>query len=495
MRMLANAKPSKSVAPVEGVQLTLDDAGTIQFLTPQQDAGELFQMGQPLAASLHPHDIAFYEQTRTWFAAQQAASATIRLRLRHAQSGWVPTLATFQAKPGARLTVLLVLDDLAAAERREAKMRWIIEGSAQGVIVRSTTSLIYANESVARMLGYASLEDFKQHQTGEIDSAIHPDDLPGVLAATQARMERRDELSVHKFRYRRKDGSYMWLEATSRFVNWQGTPAETSWISDISERERAEQELIASKEEAEYANRSKTEFLANMSHELRTPLNAIIGFSEFMMAEMGGPLGSKKYAEYAGHIHESGQHLLSIINDILNLSRLEVGRLELDEHPICASALVDGCLALMRPRADEAGVTFAVEIPPDLPKLRADERAVKQILFNFLSNAVKFTPQGGRVTVWAREEQDGSFSLAVRDTGIGMSESEIAIAMAPFGQIDSKIARNHQGTGLGLPICESLMRLHGGALRIRSAPRQGTAMIASFPRERIVRETAQAASA
>jgi PAS domain S-box-containing protein len=392
----------------------------------------------------------------------------------------VPTLATFQAQPGAPLTVLLVLDDLAAAERREAKMRWIIEGSAQGVIVRSTTSLIFANESVARMLGYESLEEFKQHQTGDIDSAIHPDDLPGILAATQARMERRDELSVHKFRYRRKDGSYVWLEAVSRFVNWQGTPAETSWISDISERERAERELIASKEEAEYANRSKTEFLANMSHELRTPLNAIIGFSEFMMAEMSGPLGSVKYAEYAGHIHESGQHLLSIINDILNLSRLEVGRLE----------LVAGCVALMQPRAEEAGVTFAVEIPPDLPQLRADERAVKQILFNFLSNAVKFTRQGGRVTVSAGEEQDGTFSVAVHDTGIGMSESEIAIALAPFGQIDSKLARNHQGTGLGLPICESLMRLHGGALRIRSAPQKGTTMIASFPRERVVRDAA-----
>jgi two-component system cell cycle sensor histidine kinase PleC len=143
----------------------------------------------------------------------------------------------------------------------------------------------------------------------------------------------------------------------------------------------------------------------------------------------------------------------------------------------------------MRPRAEEAGVTLAVEIAPDAPKLRADERAVKQILFNFLSNAVKFTPRDGRVTVWAREEQDGSFSLAVQDTGIGMSESEIAIALAPFGQIDSKLARNHQGTGLGFPICESLMRLHGGALRIRSAPGKGTTMIASFPRERIVRET------
>ena len=295
------------------------------------------------------------------------------------------------------------------------------------------------------------------------------------------------DVSVHKFRHRLKDGSYAWLEAISRFVDWNGAPAETSWVNDISGRVRVEEELIASKEVAERANRTKSEFLANMSHELRTPLNAILGFSEFMKKELSGPIGSTKYAEYAADIHDSGQHLLSIINDILDLARLEAGRLVLDESELCLSTLVAACLSVVRQRADEAGVTLAIEMPASLPNLRADERAVKQLLFNLLSNAIKFTPEGGQVTVLA-QESDGTFDLVVCDTGIGMSESEIAIALQPFGQVDSKLAQKHQGTGLGFPICESLMRLHGGALRLQSVPGRGTTTTASFPRERAVRE-------
>ena len=488
--MLASPKPLKHILPLGSAQLALDHAGTIQFLSPRQDAAEMFQTldeGQRLTASLHPGDVAFYEQVRAWFATQQASTATLRLRLRRAQGTWWQALATFQAQPGTPLTILLVPDDLASALREEAKMRWIIEGSAQGVVVRTKSALIYANESMARLVGYRSLAEMSRLHPSDLDGAIHPDDLPRLNAATRERMAGLGDVSVHKFRHRLKDGSYKWLEAISRFVNWNGAPAETSWVNDISDRVRAEEELVASKEVAEFANRTKSEFLANMSHELRTPLNAILGFSEFMKKEMGGPIGSTKYVEYSADIHDSGKHLLSIINDILDLARLEAGRLVLDESEICVSTLVAACLAVVRQRADEAGVTLTVEMPANLPKLHADERAVKQLLFNLLSNAIKFTPEAGQVTVLARE-CDGDFDLVVRDTGLGMSESEIAIALQPFGQVDSKLARKHWGTGLGFPICESLMRLHGGALHVQSMPGQGTTITASFPRGRAATE-------
>lgn len=487
--MLASARSIKSILPLGSAQIALDEHGTIRFLSRQKDAARMFQALREdgrLAAGLHPGDVPFYEQTRAWFATQQSASATIRLRLHRAENIWWHALATFSTQPGEPLVVLLVPDDLAMAVREEAKMRWIIEGSAQGVLVRTKKSLIYANESLARMIGYESLAEMMRHRSWDIDSAIHPEDLIRLHAATRERLESHGLMSQHKFRIRRKDGSYVWLEAFSRFVEWNGAPAETSWVSDISDRVSAEKELRASKELAECANRSKSEFLANMSHELRTPLNAIIGFSDFMRRQIGGPLGSAKYAGYATDIHDSGQHLLSIINDILDLARLETGRLVLNVSDIRVATLVAACLGLMRQRAEEAGIALTAEVPADLPLLRADERAVKQILFNFLSNAIKFTPEGGRVTISVGETDDGGLDFVVRDTGIGMDESEIVVARAPFGQVDSRLGRQHQGTGLGIPICESLMHLHGGVLRIQSAPGDGTAMTASFPPERVI---------
>jgi PAS domain S-box-containing protein len=485
--MLASPQPIRSILPLGSLQIVLDDAGATRFLSRREDAAKMFQAlneGQCLAANLHPEDLPFYEQTRAWCAAQHSATATIRLRLRRAQNAWWQACATFSAQPDAPLIVLLVPDDLATAVREETKMRWIIEGSAQGVVVRTKNNLIYANESLARMIGYESLAELMRLRAWDIDSAIHPDDLTRLHAATRQRVEGHGQMSQHKFRIRRKDGSYVWLEAFSRFVEWNGIPAETSWVNDISDRVIAEEELIASKKAADCANRTKSEFLANMSHELRTPLNAIIGFSDFMRKQIGGPLGSEKYAEYATDIHDSGQHLLSIINDILDLARLEAGRLVLHETDIDVSKLVVSCLSMVRQRAAEAGVMLVTDVPVGVRPLRADKRAVKQILFNFLSNAIKFTPEGGRVTVSLGEDEDGSFDLVVRDTGIGMDANEIAIALSPFGQVDSKLARNHQGTGLGIPISESLMRLHGGVVHVQSAPGKGTAVTASFPRER-----------
>jgi len=265
-------------------------------------------------------------------------------------------------------------------------------------------------------------------------------------------------------------------------------------LIDIEERKRQEIALAEAQRTAEFANRTKTEFLANMSHELRTPLNAILGFSEMIATKVFGPINAK-YAEYAWDIHRSGNHLLELVNDVLDLAKLEAGKLELRESEIHVPTLVDECLILVRNRAEAGGVALETEIAAELPLLRADARSVKQVLLNFLSNAVKFTPEGGSVTIRAACDPRGGVHIAVGDTGIGMSAAEIEVAMSPFGQIDSTLARKHQGTGLGLPICKSLMELHGGDIVAASKPREGTTLTARFPAARTIRPAVASASA
>jgi signal transduction histidine kinase len=256
-------------------------------------------------------------------------------------------------------------------------------------------------------------------------------------------------------------------------------------LIDIDERKRQEIALAEARQAADFANRTKTEFLANMSHELRTPLNAILGFSEMIEQQMFGAIDTK-YTGYAHDIHRSGRHLLELINDVLDLSKLEAGKLELHETELALPALVEECLSLVRRRAEAAGITLSFHAAPSLPHLRADERAVKQVLLNFLSNAVKFTPEGGQVSMRIEHNAAGRLLLSVSDTGIGMSAGDLAIALQPFGQIDSKLARKNEGTGLGLPICKSLVELHGGELSVTSAPNVGTTMTATFPASRTV---------
>ncbi|MFZ0036892.1 MAG: ATP-binding protein, partial [Candidatus Acidiferrales bacterium] len=259
-----------------------------------------------------------------------------------------------------------------------------------------------------------------------------------------------------------------------------------SWLTDITERMRAEDDLRKSAEAAEAANRSKNEFLANMSHELRTPLNAIIGFSEVLCAEIMGPIGSQKYLEYSNDIHKSGEHLLDLINDILDLAKIDAGKMELRESDIAIEEIVTDCLMLVSTRARHGEIKLATKIAPDAPQLRADKRAVKQVLLNFLSNAIKFTPEGGQVSIGAAVDAEGNFALSVTDNGIGMTQAEVEVALTPFGQVDSRLARQHVGTGLGLPVSRSLMRLHGGEVVVASTLGVGTTMTAVFPPERVL---------
>jgi len=255
--------------------------------------------------------------------------------------------------------------------------------------------------------------------------------------------------------------------------------------NDITERKRVEGDLRRAKDEAELASRSKTEFLANMSHEFRTPLNAIIGFSDVLVGQLFGALGDARYRDYARDIRDSGLHLLNLINDVLDVAKIEFGKVELADETVDFAAVVDSCVRLMRERAETAGVKLRAALAPDLPGLRGDSRRLKQILINLLSNAVKFTPAGGSVTIGARAEPEG-FRISVTDTGIGIAPEHLETALSPFGQIDSRLARKYQGTGLGLPLTKAMTELHGGTLELRSRPGEGTEAIVLLPARRIL---------
>ena len=256
---------------------------------------------------------------------------------------------------------------------------------------------------------------------------------------------------------------------------------------EITEEKRREQELRRARDAAEIANRSKSEFLANMSHELRTPLNAIIGFSELMKNEVLGPIGVPSYGGYVRDIHDSAQHLLGIINDILDLSRVEAGKLKLFESTINIVAVVQGVVRLISDRATDAAVKIAVEAPTDMPALWADERLVKQMLINLLANAVKFTPRGGQVSVRLHQDPTGAIALMITDTGIGISETDMAKVMEPFGQADGSLRRRYDGTGLGLPLVRSFVELHGATFDLDSRVGAGTTAIVRFPVERTLK--------
>ncbi|MEE8271209.1 MAG: HAMP domain-containing sensor histidine kinase [Alphaproteobacteria bacterium] len=238
---------------------------------------------------------------------------------------------------------------------------------------------------------------------------------------------------------------------------------------------------------AEQANRAKTEFLANMSHELRTPLNAIIGFSDIMSKEGRRPEDVETFRAYARDINESGQHLLEVINGILDIAKIEAGEIDLRDEFVDVSRCIAQCLKIVAKQAEETGLTVRQEVPEALPALRGDEVKFRQILLNLLSNAVKFTLAGGTITLRAAVDSRGDLVIAITDTGIGIEPASIGKAMTPFQQVDSELSRNYDGTGLGLPLSKALAELHDGKLAIHSEPGRGTIVTVTLPASRLRR--------
>ena len=283
--------------------------------------------------------------------------------------------------------------------------------------------------------------------------------------------------------YRHRTGERIWISETARLVrDSRGAPLYyEGTVQDVTAQKRIEVALRQAKDEAVMASKSKSDFLAHMSHELRTPLNAILGFTEVMQLKIFGPVGSKQYEDYLDNIQTSGKHLLSLINDLLDLSKIEAGRWDMYEDTVNVAELIETIVRLTRPTADKRKLHVVTNVPNDLPDLYCDSRAIKQVVLNLLSNATKFTPEQGRISITASLRPDDSLRITVADTGIGIAEEDLPRVLEPFVQTRTSSMTSTTGTGLGLPLAKSLMEQHGGKLTLASMAGLGTTAIVEFP--------------
>ncbi len=372
-----------------------------------------------------------------------------------------------------------------ALTEAERKYRSIWENSAHGIYqVTQDGQIISANPAMARIFGYESPEAMmREVRNSHLELFLNPNERMKKLRA----LESDHAQDVLEYSAIRKNGEKFWIQETIRPVfDEQGSMVYfESGIEDITKRKDAESQLQDAKRESDIANRAKSEFLANMSHELRTPLNSIIGFSEIIRNEVFGQIEPRSYWEYARDIHESGKHLLSIINQILDISRIDAGDRELREARLDMKKLVGTTIDLMLPKIKEAGLFLPEPDLSSLPNLIGEEVAIRQMLTNILSNSIKFTPEGGHITVSGEVDDQGELRLSVTDTGIGLDEFEIERVTSRFGSIDGRLSKSAYGLGLGLSLVHSLMRLHEGRVEIISQKGIGTTVTLVFPRKRM----------
>jgi PAS domain S-box-containing protein len=388
--------------------------------------------------------------------------------------------------PDGRVTALLgVVREVTAevaAERKlkesEAAYRFMTDEATDIISKHGREGVpVFVSPAVSQVLGFQPDECLG---TSPFQSC-HPDDMGSVMTAIGA-AKQSGESTTYMYRARHKLGHYVWLESRVRFVADLATGEMSSAISvtrDITARKTFEDELMSARERAEAASATKSRFLANMSHELRTPLNAIIGFSDILSREMFGPL-SPRYVEYSQLINDSGAMLLDLINDLLDMSKIEAGKFELYYEDVIVGDVISSCRQMLERRAEDGGVEIVTNLSSDGLCLRADKRAFGQILLNLLSNAIKFTKPGGNITV-AASASGGMLTLTVRDTGIGIAKDVLPRLARPFEQAYNDPARAHGGTGLGLALVKSLTQLHGGEFSIQSEVGHGTEVTVTLP--------------
>ena len=367
----------------------------------------------------------------------------------------------------------------------ETKYRQIFENALDGLYRAAPDGrILTANKAFAALYGLDSAEALLARPALPMERATDPAIRERLLAL----VAERGAVTGFQSQILRPDGTVLWISENVRAVRQDGALIYIEGIvEDITERKRAEAALRQAKDQSDLAIRSRSEFLANMSHELRTPLNAIIGFSEIIKDGLFGPVQPAAYQDYAVDIHGSGQNLLDLINDILDMSKIEAGQRELAESTLDLRRVIAGALRLIMPRAESAGLTIDSRIAPGLPFIRAEEQALKQILLNLLSNAVKFNRPDGKILIEASLEDDGRLRLSISDTGIGIAESDMPKVLSPFGQVETALSRSTAGAGLGLPLVRSLVTLHGGSFALESTKDIGTTATLWLPGERVLR--------
>jgi PAS domain S-box-containing protein len=460
--------------------------------------GQYRALNRDLSADLEP-GVAYADLLRAELDRRAAAAVPLNELLQRHQSlpwrveelrpdgAWVQILEQRVAAGGT----LRIMRDITAIKQRELQFADLAQRNAvlastvasvtSGVVICDATQhdqpIVFCNAAFTRITGYTAAEAMGRNCRFLQGRDTDREQVERMRRAIQ--VGRAVTVTLRNYR---KDGRTFWNEvnisplhdAQGKLIHFVGI------IQDATNRIRTEENLREAKDQAEVANRSKSEFLANVSHELRTPLNAILGFTEIMQMGMFGPLGAPQYHTYAKDVHDSGQLLLDIINDILDLSKIEAGRMELFPEAVDVRDAFEACLRLVSGRAQTNGVTLHSELSPNLPKLRVDPRALKQMLTNLLTNAVKFTPKGGRVQLSARLDGD-QVELSVADTGIGIAPKDIAKVLEPFGQADNAHSRSQQGTGLGLPIVKALVEQSGGSFRLESKVDVGTTVTLRLP--------------
>jgi|GEM_PF-2385105 len=375
------------------------------------------------------------------------------------------------------------------SEEKLRKLSLAVEQSPNMIFITDLSGTIeYVNNRFVELTGFSRQEAIGANprilKSGKTPLNIYEEFWQTIAEGREWQDEIQDQ---------RKDGSKYWaLMTVTPVKNAEGRVTHFLAVhEDITSRKEAELQMQQAREQAESASKAKSELLANMSHELRTPLNAIIGFSDTLRSEILGPLANDKQKEYVQDILESGQHLLELINDILDMSAIEAGKVELSNEQLNLTEVIEGSIRLVGPRAKAGNISIDFDRTAAIPALLADERRTKQILLNLLSNAVKFSEPGKTVTVQTALTAEGILEISVADEGIGMAPEEIEKAMAEFGQTDSGLNRKHEGTGLGLPLTLKLLELHGGTLRLESEKGVGTTATAVFPADRLVDNAAE----
>ncbi len=365
-------------------------------------------------------------------------------------------------------------------KQSEEEFRLLAEYSTDAIArFDAVGKILYISPSVERILGYNPAWAINKYATDH----LHPDDVDRVSREVGIMHDSRETLRT-SFRMRAADGSYVWLETAMTPIfdaddNFEGFVACNR---DVTEQKKHEQELMAARERAEQASLTKSRFLANMSHELRTPLNAILGFSEMMTQEVFGPIGVPQYEEYAGMIHESGAHLLSLIGDILDMSKIEAGKYDLALEQVDVVTAMQKATRMVQTRIREGDLDLILELDAvEGASVTADARALTQVMLNLLSNAVKFTPAGGRITVSAARTAAGNVTISIADTGVGIEPADLERVMHPFEQVVRHAELASQGTGLGLPLVRALVGLQDGSFSISSELGHGTVVNIELP--------------